>query len=992
MTVRRSALTILGLGVVGILAACDDTLPVEPIAQRERGSLPGTVRIGVEASDLSAPVGSIVQVAITVDAEDSVEVAALQGAIDYDPARLKYVGQIPLDQTLTVVNGAAAESGEVQVLSFRMDGLGRSAVGIGFEVLAKGYAEGLSYQSSLVASRSAGSLEAEVVAGVELASRGAPVGRPFLEATPEELASIAGFRLASELGGPAAVQAQTVRIGDCTQDGAVDALDLVAIARIAVGLDPDITDPSDLRLCDIDLSGGLDVLDVLDVSRFAVGLTPFFGPLGYRFNSIAAGYAHTCALNTSGEAYCWGAGTYGELGNSASVSSPSPVAVSGGLTFVSISAGSGFSCGIATSGATYCWGRNQYGQLGDVSLLDSNEPVLVGGGHDFVVLGELAQDHACGLLATGEAWCWGNSQSGALGDSVNAFAPNPDPVAVKGGITFADIGAAWHTTCAADVAGQAWCWGGYAPPLTPSFPEERALPQQVGTGHVFTQIQPGIDHYCGVDDAGSSWCWGLENDYGEFGNGTLGTTSRFDLFETSGGHTWSRLATGWEATCGLDTGGQAWCWGEADRGQVGDGTSGVVACGISFDLGCRTSPTAVVGGHTFTTITAGWRHICAIDVAGAIWCWGSNSSGQLGVGTDTLETWRNTPSDSVSGATFQSFTLGGSHSCGISVGGTALCWGANSSGQLGNAMRMSAPQPDTVVGGQSFSSLAAGGSFTCGLTTTAQVYCWGGFTSGTLPMSLVGGPATFASLTAGGDAACGLDGGGKAYCWGYNGLGQLGDSTTTARTTADTVFTSLTFDEITGGSGFTCARSGGDAYCWGRNSSGQLGDGTGSVNEVIPVAVAGGLSFVDVDAHPGGGHACGLTGIGEMYCWGANNLGQLGDGTTTDALSPVPVSGGHTFVSIHVGGTFTCGVDGGGQTWCWGANPIGQFGDGSLLDSTTPTLAAGGAVFTEVEAGSTHMCGLDGGGALYCWGSNLNGLLGIGIATDAFSPVQVMSF
>jgi alpha-tubulin suppressor-like RCC1 family protein len=179
----------------------------------------------------------------------------------------------------------------------------------------------------------------------------------------------------------------------------------------------------------------------------------------------------------------------------------------------------------------------------------------------------------------------------------------------------------------------------------------------------------------------------------------------------------------------------------------------------------------------------------------------------------------------------------------------------------------------------------------------------------------------------------------------------------------------------------------GAAYCWGANFSGQLGNGdpSGSASST-PVPVGGGLTFATL-AVGSGDHSCGVTQSGAGYCWGRNGDGQLGDGSTTNGLTPVPVAGVLTFAVMTPGWRHTCGLTTGGAAYCWGQNNYGEIGDGSTSGRTTPVPVAGGLTFASVTAGAGHTCGLATGSVAYCWG--LGGQLGDGTTTNRSVPVKV---
>jgi alpha-tubulin suppressor-like RCC1 family protein len=188
--------------------------------------------------------------------------------------------------------------------------------------------------------------------------------------------------------------------------------------------------------------------------------------------------------------------------------------------------------------------------------------------------------------------------------------------------------------------------------------------------------------------------------------------------------------------------------------------------------------------------------------------------------------------------------------------------------------------------------------------------------------------------------------------------------------------------------GQTCAlTNAGDAYCWGNNERGQLGLGTSDVAaHAAPAPVSGGLTFTVLTAGLGR-HTCALTATGAAYCWGENSFGALGDGSSTDRPVPTPVSGEVDFAQVMAGGFIghTCGLTGSGAAHCWGDNEVGQVGDGSTTDRLEPVAVAGGHAFTRLDAGFRHTCGRASTGTVYCWGSNGAGQLG----NDSNSPSAV---
>jgi serine/threonine protein kinase/alpha-tubulin suppressor-like RCC1 family protein len=340
-------------------------------------------------------------------------------------------------------------------------------------------------------------------------------------------------------------------------------------------------------------------------------------------------------------------------------------------------------------------------------------------------------------------------------------------------------------------------------------------------------------------------------------------------------------------------------------------------------------------------VSAGDRHSCVLSTTGKAQCWGSNTSGQLGDGSVDVQV---TPVPVAGDFSFAHVAAGESYTCGVTNGGEALCWGNNDAGQLGDGTTSTRTAPVRVSGGHTFRLVRTGRSHACGLTRGAVV-CWGSNrdgqlgdgsrTSRTSPVR-VALPGSAAQLAAGGSHTCALLNDGSAYCWGSNAFGQIGDSTKTTRTEATRVATSQRFVSIGSGRDHTCAVTPDyHAYCWGRNSAGQAGIGSPSESVIAPQQIETSARLATIAA--GLSHTCARTEAGTAYCWGRNNYGQLGDGTTTQHSRPVAVQGAGPLVAIFAGASHTCGVNSARETFCWGYNVDGQLGSGGRENSAVPT-------------------------------------------------------
>ena len=229
-------------------------------------------------------------------------------------------------------------------------------------------------------------------------------------------------------------------------------------------------------------------------------------------------------------------------------------------------------------------------------------------------------------------------------------------------------------------------------------------------------------------------------------------------------------------------------------------------------------------------------------------------------------------------------------------------------------------------------------------------------------------------MAAGGSHTCAVTSGGRVKCWGWNGYGQLGDGTTDSRTTPmDVSGLASGVIGVAAGRYHTCAvTAGGGVKCWGSNGRGQLGDGT-TTDRLTPVDVSGLGSGVSALA-AGAEHTCAVTAGGGVKCWGYNGYGQLGDGTTIGRATPVDVNGLGSGVSVVAAGRYhTCVMTAGGVK-CWGGNSNGQLGDGTTQSRTTPVDVSGlGSGVTAVAGGESHTCAvMDAvhGGGVKCWGYN----------------------
>ena len=335
--------------------------------------------------------------------------------------------------------------------------------------------------------------------------------------------------------------------------------------------------------------------------------------------------------------------------------SATPVPVSGGLTFATVSAGGNHTCGVTSAGIAYCWGENGSGQLGNATTTNSATPVPISGGLGFATV-SAGGNHTCGVTSAGSAYCWGSNSAGQLGNGTTINSATLVPV--SGELRFVK--------------------GFTSDALDPS-------------------ISSGGSHTCGIDIKTTGdrtiYCWG-NNDAGQLGNGTLVNSSVPVAIEII--DHWSDLTAGSNHTCAVLIRGSPltvlfdYCWGDNSSGQLGDGTTTNRAAPVLLPTG-------------FAPLSAGTLYSCAALLTGPF-CWGNNGAGQLGNGTMTNSA---TPVPVSGGLDFATISAGGRHACGVTrsdpisspaAAGAVYCWGDNTFGQLGNSWTTTSSVPVNVAG------------------------------------------------------------------------------------------------------------------------------------------------------------------------------------------------------------------------------------------------------------------------------------------------------
>ena len=346
---------------------------------------------------------------------------------------------------------------------------------------------------------------------------------------------------------------------------------------------------------------------------------------GAGWRDVAAGEAHTCAGRADGSVRCWGANGDGQIGVlQAGAQASAPVVVSGVSGVVALDAAQAHTCAVDVSQRAWCWGRNTYGQIGNAETSPRVTPYEVPGATAEAAVA--AAEHTCLLRPGGQVECVGYGRFGQLGDGTSRS--SYDFRAVSGLDEVVALSGGFAHTCALDRPGQIWCWGfngvnqsGEIGRLGTGDGASRSTPARVTLPGPARGVAAGEAHTCAVDQGGAVWCWG-DNTYGQLGDG--GSQDALAPRKISALTGAVGVFAGRDHSCAVDEARQLWCWGRNDHGQLGVGHANV-----------RRTPQRVELAGGVLTADAGYYHTCASTVGGQLYCWGKNDQGQLGQGDTT---------------------------------------------------------------------------------------------------------------------------------------------------------------------------------------------------------------------------------------------------------------------------------------------------------------------------------------------------------------------
>ncbi len=681
-----------------------------------------------------------------------------------------------------------------------------------------------------------------------------------------------------------------------------------------------------------------------------------------RWERVAVGDGHVCAIDIDQHLWCWGNNTNGQLGLGMGALAASPTQV-GSATWRNVSAMSFTTCGVQTDGSGWCWGGNFSGQAGtDTTTLSVFEPLAIPGSWQSIVT---AQQHTCGIRDNGRLACWGENFHGQLGTGDELGSPTPRDVSssqtwrvVQPGLT--------HTCAVADDL-RAYCWGdGSNGELgTGNYLDTSSTPKLVNVMRPWETLVGGNQHTCAKRDDGSIACWG-SNSSGQLGDATI-TYSEVPTPVVST-ETFRTLGAGMNHTCAASMRGDLFCWGNNTTGQAG-GSQNLANGSTLTRINVESREWLQIAGSNDTT--------CAIASDHNMWCWGADIGASVEtsvlVPTQVPGNWKKVSAGLIS-------------TCAIASDDSLACWGYNNGGAVGDGTRVQRTSPVTVSAGP-WRDIVLANSHACGLDVNGVLYCWGsenyslgdGARVRLEPTQITG--IQWSAISIGSVHTLGIEAAtGRLWCWGqtYN---QQCTTASTSPLTPEPTTSAEVWTAIAAGGSHSCGISAGVTKCMGGNYSGELGDGT-TVSRAQPLAVLGTNGLTKGAPVAGVSFTCAMQDSG-LWCWGSNYNGETGTSATTLVTVPAQVPG--MWRSASAGQSHACAVGVDGALWCWGANFRGQLGDGTVV---TPPRGAryqlgSELVWDTVSAGANHTCAIKTDSSLWCWGGNEYGQLGIGTGTTS---------
>jgi alpha-tubulin suppressor-like RCC1 family protein len=698
---------------------------------------------------------------------------------------------------------------------------------------------------------------------------------------------------------------------------------------------------------------------------------------------LVGGGNQFCARLDDGRATCWGRrGDAWRWDQQSAV----PIEVDGWRDVRAISNGINTSCALLGNGTVSCLGKNTKGAVGDGTTADRWTPVTVSGLSNVVALNSGAGYHHCAILADTTVRCWGDNYYAQLGN--NSYNNSTTPVVVVGlsGITQISVGE--RHTCARKSAGTVWCWGSNEVGQLATVVPESKIPVQVTGLTGVTMLASGPQHVCVRRGDTQVACWGHPAGITGERSGAYVTTPTV-IANTSGSVS---LSVGNEQSCVAKSDGTVWCWGHVFHGEAGWVASGTTTTR-------RSSAAQMTSVNNIVQVALSANSGCGRRANGDMLCWGEANMGQLGDGTyqprgiarDVRVTWQTNPYAARVAMLDASYL----YQCGILTDRRVACWGLE--GFYRPANHYIKPEPEIVEGLHDIVDLHVSTTFACALQRTGLVWCWGYdlptwiMESGTLggstvervaPRRLITITNAIALAKGNGSYCLAVTADGNAYC--YADTGPLQWTTTYKMIPSSTV---TNVGNLGPSYIHNCAlKQDGTVWCWGDNSYfAQYGNGVANTTNNVPVQVAG-LSTIQqlaVSSY----HNCVVLSTGSVQCWGqAQSIGSDGSGQLSASrgsayATPKTIDGISNAKKIVANPSKNCAILQNGTVWCWGH----LLYDGERTASITPYQISGITDAVDISI-SASVCVLRRTGDVLCWGNGGAGGLGNGQTTSRTIP------
>jgi alpha-tubulin suppressor-like RCC1 family protein len=740
-------------------------------------------------------------------------------------------------------------------------------------------------------------------------------------------------------------------------------------------------------------------------------------PTFYNFNQNGVTYSFDdifvpADMFRDGNLWTWGFGGNGVLGNADLESRSTPVTTfAGGTNWKQVSSGNVHTAAIKTDGTLWTWGFGGNGVLGDATLTNSSTPVTTfAGGNNWKQVSS-GDSHTAAIKTDGTLWTWGSGGNGRLGNAQTTNRSTP-VTTFAGGTNWKQVSSGFSHTAAIKTDGTLWTWGiGGSGRLGTNDTITRSTPVTTfAGGNNWKQVSSGNIHTAAIKTDGTLWTWGLGTS-GQLGRFSTGTNKITPVTTFAGGTNWADTATeepedlytlsaGGQHTAAIKTDGTLWTWGSGFSGVQGNA-----------DVSQRNTPvTTFAGGTNWKQVSSGSFHTAAIKTDGTLWTWGYGGYGQLG--TNDISN-RSTPVTTFAGGTnWKQVSSGGSHTAAIKTDGTLWTWGNANSGRLGTNDTITRSTPvTTFAGGTNWKQVTSGYRHAAAIKTDGTLWTWGTGTSGQLgnaqatnrstPVTTFAGGNNWKQVSSGNFHTAAIKTDGTLWTWGSGNTGQLGNAQTTNRSTPVTTFIGGTnWKQVSSGNLHTAAiKTDGTLWTWGNGGSGQLGTNDISNRSTPVTTFAGGTNWKQVSsgAFPSGNHTIALKDDGvnkELYVFGNNAVGQLGENLTSNDYSPVTTfAGGTDWKQVSSGALYTAAIKTDGTLWTWGDGGSGRLGNGTTIGniSTPVTTFAGGTNWKQVTAGTSHTAAIKTDGTLWTWGSGGNGRLGDATLTNKLTPVTTFA-